>query len=83
MSSSTKRIAGKNGILISFEAVASSTATPQNPANYQLPLTAHRHPRYRARAEKKSKKTSSVATRPKVRVSEEIVHRASASTLTQ
>src|SRR5215216_3129035 len=79
-SSPTTKIAGKNRMPVSFETVASPTAIPQNPANHQLPLSAHRHPRYRARVEKKIKKTSNVATRPKARVSGEIVHRASART---
>src|SRR5918998_2745887 len=83
LSSPTNKIAGKNRMPTTFEAVASPSATPANPANHQLPLSAHRHPRYRASAEKKAKKTSSVATRPKVMVSGEIVHRASASTPTQ
>src|SRR5829696_7301496 len=80
LSSPTNKIAGKNKMPTTFEAVANPTATPANPANHQLPLSAHRHPRYRASVEKKAKKTSSVATRPKVTVSGEIVHRASAST---
>src|SRR5918995_3695454 len=83
LSSPTNNTAGKNRIPVSFEAVANPTATPQNPANHQLPLSAHRHPRYRASVEKKIKKTSRFATRPKSRVSGEIVHRASASTPTQ
>src|SRR5215213_1121130 len=82
-SSPTNRIAGKNRMPTTFEAVASPTATPANPATHQLPLSAHRHPRYRASVQKKAKKISSVATRPKAKVRGEIVHRASASTPTQ
>src|SRR5919112_1594879 len=83
LSSPTSKIAGKNRIPVSFEAVANPTATPANPANHQLRVSAHRHPRYRASVEKKIKKTSRFATRPKVMVSGEMVHRASASTPTQ
>src|SRR5829696_4797285 len=83
LSSPTNKIAGKNKMPTTFEAAASPIATPANPANHQLPLSAHRHPRYRASVEKKAKKTSSVATRPKAKARGEIVHRASASTPTQ
>src|SRR5215210_4804111 len=82
-SNPTNRIAGKNKMPTTFEAAASPIATPANPANHQLPLSAHRHPRYRASVEKKAKKASSVATRPKAKVRGEIVHRASAITPTQ
>src|SRR5829696_635878 len=78
LSSPANRIGGRNKTPTSFDAVASPIAAPAKAANPQLRVSAHRHPRYRARVEKKARKISKIASRPKTRVRGEITHSASA-----
>ena len=83
LSRPANRIAGKNKMPTSFDAVASPIATPVNPANLQLLASAHRHPRYRARVEKNARNTSRIASRPIDKVRGETTHNASARTPVQ